>query len=172
MDLLTAERYAEKIGESLQPYCSDIQIVGSIRRRRPTPNDIDFVIVPTDLPRLMQRCRETCLVIQEGFVNLSYTTRINVRLDLYVATPRTSDLFRTVASNRGSLVLCRTGSAAHNVKMIKSAELMGMTWKPYVGLLDKAGMVIASETEEEIFEALHMPFIAPHLRECLAPVAA
>jgi len=167
MNLSLAEKYAEKIGESIAPFCCDIQIVGSIRRKRPECGDIDLVVMPLDIEGLKARCRQTCQVIQEGQVNLSYTLPSGVRLDIYVAHPGAADLAGVVASNWGSLVLCRTGSLAHNIKIIEWAKTRNMLWKPYVGVLDVKGMVIASETEEEIFRAVGMSYIDPEKREAL-----
>jgi len=170
MPFLKAEAYAEKIGESLMPFCSDIQICGSIRRKKPEVGDIDLVVMlrsPADHRNLMLRCRESCSPVAEGPINLRYTTKLGIQLDVYIATPRNEDMFRITASNWGSLVLCRTGSVAHNVRMVEAAKSRGMVWKPYVGLLDAAGMVIASETEEEIFRAMGMPYTDPAKREAL-----
>lgn len=169
MNLAKAQAYAEKIAETLAPFCEQIEIAGSIRRRRPEVNDIDLVILPTDLQRVILRCRESCIPIQEGSVNLSYKTPLGIQLDIFCARSGERELFRTVASNWGSILLCRTGSKEHNIKIAQWAKTHNMEWNPYQGILDHAGMVIASETEEAIFRAIGMPFIKPELRECLNP---
>lgn len=46
MNLVTAQKRAEKIVTWLAPYCERIQIAGSIRRERPLCNDIDIVCIP------------------------------------------------------------------------------------------------------------------------------
>jgi DNA polymerase/3'-5' exonuclease PolX len=46
MDLNTGKRYARKIADWLQPFCDRLEIVGSIRRSRPTVNDVDIVCIP------------------------------------------------------------------------------------------------------------------------------
>src|SRR5205823_12049549 len=46
LPLAQAEKHAAKILAELAPFCERIEIAGSIRRRRPTVNDIDFVALP------------------------------------------------------------------------------------------------------------------------------
>lgn len=46
MKLTEATTYAEKIAEWLAPHCEFIEIAGSVRRRRPNPNDVDLVVIP------------------------------------------------------------------------------------------------------------------------------
>jgi len=73
-------------------------------------------------------------------------------VDLYSATPETW----------GALVLIRTGSAQHNIKLSKRALNMGMKLS-HKGLI-KDGKIIAS-TEEGIFEALDLSYVPPEERE-------
>ena len=74
------------------------------------------------------------------------------QIDLYFATPETW----------GTLVLIRTGSAEHNIKLSMIAQKKGL--KLSHGGLSKNGQVIAS-TEKEIFEALDLPYVEPEERE-------
>jgi len=74
------------------------------------------------------------------------------QIDLYFATPETW----------GALVLIRTGSAEHNIRLSKRALRMGMKLS-HRGLI-KNEKVIAS-TERKIFEALDLPYVEPEERE-------
>lgn len=165
MNFSTADRYAVKIAGNLEPFCERIQIAGSIRRHRPEIGDIDLVVIPKNLNDLIARCRTSCTAIAEGQVNLSYETPMKIRLDIYVAQPGHRELYDVTASNWGSLLLCRTGSKEHNQRLCEVAAKKGMKWKPYVGLMDSQNLVIASETEEEIFQALGLDFVPPEKRE-------
>jgi DNA polymerase/3'-5' exonuclease PolX len=67
-------------------------------------------------------------------------------------------------SNFGMLFLSRTGSAMHNVYLAQQAKSLGLHFQPHEGIT-RAGLVIASETEHDIFAALGLTFIAPEKRE-------
>ena len=74
-----------------------------------------------------------------------------VNVDLYVATPETWE----------PLLLIRTGSAEHNIKLSMRARKLGMKLA-HRGLV-KNGRIIAS-TEKRIFEALGMEYVPPEER--------
>ena len=75
----------------------------------------------------------------------------DVNVDFYVASKQTW----------GALLLIRTGSAEHNIKLSQIALRKGMKLT-HKGLT-KGGKVIAS-TENEIFGALDLPYVEPELR--------
>ena len=172
MNLRTATGVAGAIVVTLRPLCGRIEIVGSIRRRCPEVGDIDLVILPKDGDdrAVRQRLRRNCNPVTDG--QQSTTLRMpmsgpwpGVQIDVWFARPETSDLFGATPTNWGSLVLCRTGSKEHNIRMVQEAKKKGFRWQPHEGLFDQAtGDLIASETEERIFEALEMPFVKPEDR--------
>src|SRR5262249_8617198 len=65
-----------------------------------------------------------------------------------------------------------TGSKAHNVKLRTLAQRRGLTLNEY-GLNEEAsGRLVASATEEEIYQALGMAWVPPELREDLGEIEA
>ena len=84
--------------------------------------------------------------------SIAQLTIKGVNVDLYSATPEAW----------GALLLIRTGSAEHNIKLSQIALRKGMKLS-HRGLI-KDGKVIAS-TEKEIFEALDLPYVEPKERE-------
>src|SRR5439155_1631832 len=65
-----------------------------------------------------------------------------------------------------------TGSKAHNIKLRQRAIERGLLLNEY-GLIDnESGKVIASQTEEEIYRALGLPWIPEVLREDAGEVEA
>jgi len=76
-----------------------------------------------------------------------------VNVDLYVASPETF----------GIVLLLRTGSAAHNIKlaMLAHKKVMKLSHKGLV----KDGKVLFASTEKEIFEALDLSYVEPEYRE-------
>lgn len=188
MKLYDAMTLAERIQRELGPLCDQCAIAGSIRRARPEVNDIDLVILPKrgQLDAIKARCKQKCRVITDGRQNFICALRMpdksEFQLDIFFAHGGRDDLLEPMPTNFGTLLLCRTGSKEHNVKLCAYAKSLGMKWSPYLGLLAGGewqirgsaeeyigGKIIASETEEKIFEALGMKVVPPALREANAP---
>ena len=161
-----ADAAANQILGVLKPYCELVSIAGSIRRRRPWVNDIDIVLLPkrgSDLP-LRNRVKRSTTVLREGDQLLSVRLNNGVQLDLFLADQKTVDLFAPTPTNFGSLLLCRTGSKEHNIFLVEHAKKIGLVWNPHHGVF-RDGELIASETEQAVFQALQLPFIEPEKRE-------
>jgi DNA polymerase (family 10) len=77
-----------------------------------------------------------------------------VQVDIYFATKETW----------GILLLVRTGSKEHNIKLCQHAINKGMKLSVSNGLM-KGNEVIASMTEEDIFKGLGMDYIKPEDRD-------
>lgn len=167
MTFTEAMPIAERIRAQLAPMCERIEIAGSLRRQRPNVNDIDLVILPKagQLDAIKARCEQRCKVVKDGEQNYIVRLPNDWQLDIFFARAAVKDLLQTVPGNWGTLLLCRTGSTAHNIFLVEHAKRLGLTWNPYKGVLDADGYVIASEDEAEIFEALGLEFIAPERRE-------
>jgi DNA polymerase/3'-5' exonuclease PolX len=151
MELQYAQKLAQEIIQQIRTCCEQIEVAGSIRREKIEVRDIDIVLIPkimlwhriiTTLQRKMD-----ARVVKCGDSVAQLTIR-DVNVDLYVATLQTW----------GALLLIRTGSAEHNIRLSKRALSMGM--KLTHSGLAKDGKVIAS-TEKEIFEALGLSYIEP-----------
>lgn len=157
-------RLACRIQSELAPLCDRIEIAGSIRRFRPICNDIDLVIIPKDLASVRSRILANTHPIESGLRNLMVTMQNGIQLDVFFAHHDIKNLFDITPSNFGSLLLCRTGSKQHNIKLCLTAQKMRLRWDPYRGLFSGED-IIASRTEEEIFEALKMDYVLPAKRE-------
>jgi len=160
-----ARDYAEKIVSELSPYCSRIEIAGSIRRKRPEVHDVDIVCIPVDVPGLKKRTLAKATELCCGEQVFRVQTIIGVQVDIYFAHAGKTDLFRPMPSNWGTLLVCRTGSAQHNIKLCNAAAKLGLKWDPHHGVFDAGGECLASATEEEVFAALETFYLAPERRE-------
>lgn len=171
MKLARAIVIALKIQEQLAPLCERIEIAGSIRRGRPEVGDVDLVILPKpeQLPAIKTRCAQKCETVRDGEQNCIYRLPLSdhteIQLDIFFARPAVRDLLNTAPGNFGTLLLCRTGSKEHNIFLVEHAKRMNLRWNPYRGVIDSAGNVLASETEEDIFKALDLSWIKPENRE-------
>jgi DNA polymerase (family 10) len=163
MKLFEATQIAMELVNRLQPYCDRIEVVGSIRRGRAWVNDIDIVAIPHEEK-----------ILAGGFFNVQHLVASitgdqphgghsylacsyrQISVDIYLATP----------SSWGTLLLIRTGSKQHNIKLCTLARDKG--WQLHAsgqGLFDGSNRRIAGDTEESIFKALGLLFIPPDQRE-------
>lgn len=153
-----AQKIAEAVVKRLSPYCKKaadgkvyIEVVGSIRRRRPWVNDIDLVLIPTDLWGLHHE------IMGLGQVKLSGNKIIrvelgNTKVDIYVASEETW----------ATLLLIRTGSTANNIRLCSRAKERG--WHLHAdgsGLFNDKGERVAGDTEISIYNALGLRYREP-----------
>ena len=151
---------AERLAEQILPHCDRIDVAGSIRQKKSEVRDIDLVLIPKRLLwhriiATLQRSMDA-EVLKRGD-RIAQLTIKSVNVDLYVATEQTW----------GIVLLIRTGSMAHNIRLSKRALSMGMKLS-HKGLI-KDGKVFAS-TEEGIFQALDLPYKKPEEREKAASI--
>ena len=156
MELKEAKTIADEVVEYLTPDSKKIEVVGSIRRKRPFVNDIDILLIPRDPWRLKQGIRQFAgqNVLTNG-AKLARFLHRSVQIDLYYATEKTW----------GTLLLIRTGSKESNIRLTSAAKRRG--WKLKAGgegLFDNAGHRIAGDSERSIFEALNLPYLEPEER--------
>ena len=156
MKLDEAEKIATEIGVKLMPYCSRLEVAGSIRRQKPEVNDIDIVLTPRDAwnlesviadlarPGLRKNGDEYKMFIYKG-----------VQIDLYFATD----------VSWSTKLLIRTGSKENNIRLATTAKRKG--WHLYAngnGLFDNRGIRVAGDSEESIYAALGLPYQKPEQR--------
>jgi DNA polymerase (family 10) len=163
----TAERQAEKIIEHLRdfPGVEKATPAGSLRRGRDTVGDLDILVTGQaccdegerqrlidhiiKLPRLME-------IIARGENKVSFRVRGGMQVDVRFLSPESF----------GAAMQYFTGSKAHNVALRQRALKMGFTLNEYsLARLDDEKIIIAARTEEEIYAALKLDYIAPELRE-------
>lgn len=175
MTLEWATHYAEKIQEWIAPACERIQVAGSVRRRRPHCKDIDLVLIPKIevekdmLGEETARFNKVALFLADYIHNtegagIMSGTGPDPDITRVQLPKCVLDIFFASQENWASRLLCRTGSAAHNVYLIEKAKSLGLVWKPQQGII-RDGQVIPAETEEDIFTMLQMDYLTPEQRE-------
>lgn len=136
---------------------------GSIRRFSETVGDIDVVVATTDpaaVAGFVVALPEASEVIGSGGTKTSFLTREGLQVDV-----------RTVEPDQiGSALLYFTGSKAHNIALRQRALDRGWLLSEY-GLFE-GEQVVASKTEEDIYQALEMEPVPPPLREGSGEVEA
>ena len=167
MQLERAQKIAEGIIGGLEYYCEQvaasppasskffIEVVGSIRRKKPQVNDIDIVLVPRDRDALDRRLMQLGKLKMSG-LKIARVQMEEITLDVYYATTETW----------ATLLLIRTGSAENNIRLATLAKKRG--WHLAAsgdGLFNERGERIAGNSEESIYQALDLPWQEPWERD-------
>ena len=135
-----------------------LEVAGSFRRGRDTVGDVDLLVVTDDPAAVMARFRgyeevETVLGSGEGKTSLVLSDGLQL------------DLRAVEASAFGAALLYFTGSKAHNVRLRRRAQEREATLNEYGLWTNDGGERIAGASEEEVYDALGLPWIPPELRE-------
>ena len=136
---------------------------GSVRRFAESVGDIDIVVVtddPVSIASFVLEMPEAAEVIGSGETKISFLTREGMQVDVRLVTQE----------QMGSALVYFTGSKAHNIALRQRAIERGWLLSEY-GLFEEERLV-ASTTEEEIYEALGMEYVPPPLREGTGEVEA
>jgi DNA polymerase (family 10) len=130
---------------------------GSLRRMRETVGDLDLLVASADAEPVMARFREldgVAEVLLSGPTKTSIRTHDGLQVDL-----RVLDLARW-----GTALQYFTGSQAHNIRLRGLALDRGFSLSEY-SLKREDDTELLCTTEEDVYQALGLPFIPPPLRE-------
>jgi DNA polymerase (family 10) len=140
-----------------------IEVAGSFRRKRDSVGDIDLLAISSDPAQVMKRLVEYPQVAQTVGVGATKTTVMlhdGLQVDLRVLPEE----------SYGAALIYFTGSKDHCVHIRRLAQRLELSLNEY-GLF--RGMEsIAGRTEEEVYRALGLDWIAPELREDRGEIAA
>ncbi len=148
---------ATRIEEDLRvvPGVKHAVVAGSVRRRQETIGDFDFIVVADDAEAVMERFMKFPRVVQTiehgptmTIVRLKNSMHADVRIvegDAY-----------------GAVLQHFTGSKEHNIALRTLAVKRGLKLNEY-GLW-KGKKRLAVRTEEDVYNALGLPYIEPELR--------
>lgn len=158
------EKVALEVVEQLKPFCSRIEIVGSIRRRRADPSDIDICLIlkPDEIgihqggvAQVINQWRKI-----KGELPCKYTQR-------QLPDGKKLDIYFTTEQNWGSILAIRTGSKefSHNVL---ASRWVQFGYKSIDGYLTKGGKQVEVKEEKDLFELLHLSYVEPENRDLSA----
>jgi DNA polymerase (family 10) len=161
--LPTARRIVDRMREV--PSVVHASYCGSLRRFAETIGDIDVVVAASEPGPVMDALVSMTLVertLGRGESKTSVVTHRGTQVDL-----------RVVAAHQlGAALLYFTGSKGHNIKLRQRALARGLTLNEYALAEPDGGRVVASETEEQVYAALGLPWIPPELREDAGEIEA
>jgi DNA polymerase (family 10) len=161
--LPTARRVVARLLEV--PGVTHASYCGSLRRFAETIGDVDVVVAAREPGPVMEALVSMTLVervLGRGEAKTSIVTHRGLQVDL-----------RVVAAHQlGAALLYFTGSKGHNIKLRQRALARGLTLNEYALAEQDGGRVVASETEEQVYAALGLPWIPPVLREDAGEIEA
>ena len=129
---------------------------GSVRRRKETIGDLDFLVISSNPDKVMDFFVSLPGVVKvwgKGATKSSVRLKEGFDMDIRVIPPE----------SYGAALQYFTGSKDHNIALRKIAIDNGFKLSEY-GLFEGSRM-IAAVSEEEVYGKLKMPWIPPELRE-------
>lgn len=160
LELAKAQLLAKQVEDIVKPLSDKLEVVGSIRRQKPTVGDVDFVSVASDynwskIAKALKKANIICA--GKNVIKINYPVENSFfQIDFYRATEQTF----------GIQELIRTGSAGHNMWLAGYALSKGFRLKYSEGLI-KDEIAVAGETEESVFSALDLQCPKSQLREVI-----
>src|SRR5262245_62226891 len=163
--LVVAAQYADALADHMRrgKGIERVDIAGSFRRMRETVGDIDLLVIAKDAGQAMGRFtsyEEVKEILASGPTRGSVVLKAGIQVDVRII-PKES---------YGAALVYFTGSKAHNIAIRRIAQEKDLKMNEY-GVFDGERR-IAGETEESVYQAIGLPWIAPELREDRGEVEA
>ncbi len=150
------EPEAKEIIKILKEHIDDIELAGSLRRKKETIGDVDILVVsknPKEIMNAFTEMDKVDKVISKGKTKSTVRLYGGIQVDLRVVEKKSF----------GSALQYFTGSKDHNVAVRKIAQKKGYKLNEY-GLFKNDNRK-AGKTEKKVYEALGLKWIPPELRE-------
>ncbi|WP_182868476.1 DNA polymerase/3'-5' exonuclease PolX [Stieleria mannarensis] len=151
---------ARSIGRHMKTcmHIETMQWAGSYRRGRETIGDLDLLVVASD--------RDAAMDHLESYPDRSQTIgRGDTKISIRVGKAFQVDMRCVDANQFGAALQYFTGSQAHNVHTRRIAKDKGLKINEYGVFRVDDETQVAGETEEDVYAAIGLPWIAPELRE-------
>ena len=180
MELQQAQQLAETLKAELAPYTDRIEIGGSIRRKKPKPNDIELICIPKfdDVVTGQYTLWEEPIIEQTNslFNYLANTSDYHIekmgerycRFEIFDQHPSgvrqyiKVDLFTATPATWGYIFMLRTGSAKFSRWVVMELGRRGFT--PKGGEIFHRLTLCYTPDESEVFNLLELDFIEPEDR--------
>lgn len=145
------------------PAVSRLEVAGSYRRRKDTVGDVDILVAssrPAAVTKRFTAYSRVKEVSAEGPTRSAITLDCGLHVDLRVIPP----------ASFGSALHYFTGSKSHNIAIRALGLKRGLKINEY-GVFRRARR-IGGRAEEDVYEAVGLPSIAPELREARGELEA
>lgn len=161
--LWDAQTISDDIVEQLKKLkeIKNLEVAGSIRRRKETIGDIDILASCKTSDRQKIVSYFTKLdVVQDVLVKGD--TKASIRI---IDSDRQVDLRLVEPSEWGAALVYFTGSKQHNIHIRSIAKDKGLKVSEYGVFKTRNNRKIAGKTEEEVYKSLGLKWVPPEMRE-------
>jgi DNA polymerase (family 10) len=165
LPLIEAEEIARPLVHSLRGLdgVDEVTIAGSFRRRKETVGDLDILVTAAEGTPVMERFTgydEVSEVVSHGETRATVLLRAGLQVDLRLVP----------AAAYGAALHYFTGSKAHNIAVRRLGVQRDLKINEY-GVF-RGGERVGGRTEQEVYDAVDLPYIEPELREDRGEVEA
>lgn len=144
---------AARIVKELGPFCSRVEVAGSIRRKKKNPGDVDIVLIPKSekaKQNIKKKLSKQGRFLQGGDKEMFFKIE---GIDV--------DLFFTTSEEWGATLLAYSGNKGPNIGLRIVARKKGMKLTNHGLFRLKDGKRLAGNTEKEIYSVLGRPYKEP-----------
>lgn len=155
-----ADDLAHAIGQHMRAFdgIDQMEWAGSYRRGRETVGDLDLLVVASDRASVMDHL--------ESYPDRTQTIgRGDTKISIRVGKAFQVDMRVVDADQFGAALQYFTGSQAHNIHVRRIAKELGYKVNEYGVFRNEDDARVAGTTEQEVYEALGLPWIDPEIRE-------
>lgn len=158
LPLIEAEEIARPLVHSLRGLdgVDQVTIAGSFRRRKETVGDLDILVTAAEGTSVMERFTgydEVSEVVSQGETRATVLLRAGLQVDLRLVP----------AAAYGAALHYFTGAKAHNIAVRRLGVQRDLKINEY-GVF-RGDERVGGRTEQEVYDAVDLPFIEPELRE-------
>ena len=158
LPLIEAEEIARPLVHSLRGLdgVDQVTIAGSFRRRKETVGDLDILVTAAEGTSVMERFTgydEVSEVVSQGETRATVLLRAGLQVDLRLVP----------AAAYGAALHYFTGAKAHNIAVRGLGVQRDLKINEY-GVF-RGDERVGGRTEQEVYDAVDLPFIEPELRE-------
>lgn len=168
MELEKARAIAEELKELLAPACEQIEIAGSIRRRKPDVGDIELLCIPRFEVGVNLLDREVGWYLQKQLFDYRRNKRGSIaygpknKLLLHKPSGIGVDIFSTTEECWPVALVMRTGGKSTNMGIASRAIERGMRFHAYGrGFTRGDGSELICRSEQDVFRAVGLPYLEP-----------
>lgn len=154
----------DEVAEDLLPLlkklkgAKHVEVAGSYRRGSPTVGDMDILVMGTVDPKAAEK------IVTKHFKQMTLLGSGETKVSFVIFPNNLQvDIRFLPFESLGAALLYFTGNKDFNIKMRRIAIQKGWLLNEY-GLHEK-GEIIASRTEQEVFDKLEMEFVPPEERK-------